>query len=159
LKYIIEEIQKDFVDLKDELVLVENYIQLEKLRYGKRLKIEYNFAKNLEHLKVPPMALFFLVENCFKHGSSLDAGTPWIKISLDTKEKRIFLRTENSKPQPVVKNSKNETAKFDLKDLRKRLGILYNKEGYDLKVENLEKSFKVQLELNEEIEVRHIKYR
>jgi LytS/YehU family sensor histidine kinase len=159
LRYIIEEIQKDFVDLKDELLLVENYIQLEKLRYGKRLKIEYNFEDKSEHLKVPPMVLFFLVENCFKHGSSLDAGTPWIKIGVNTKDKRIFLTTENSKPQGIVKNSEKEKNKYDLKDLRKRLGIIYNNEGFNLKIDNLEKSFKVQLELKEEIEARHLKYR
>jgi len=159
LRYIIDEIQKDFVDLKDELQLVENYIQLEKLRYGKRLKVEYNFAEELENIKIPPMVLFFLTENCFKHGSSLDAGTPWIKIGLVTKDKRIFLTTENSKPKAVKEKSENESSMYALKDLRKRLGIIYKNEGYHLKVENLEMSFKVQLELKEEIEARHLKYR
>lgn len=159
LKYIIDEIQKDFVDLQDEVSLVENYIQLEKLRYGNRLKVECNFGDNLQRLKVPPMVLFFLVENCFKHGSSLDAGTPWIKIEVKIKEKRILLIAENSKPRALEKNGTVEKNQYELKDLRKRLGIIYNQEGFNLKVKNLEKSFKVQLELKEEIEVQQIKYR
>jgi LytS/YehU family sensor histidine kinase len=159
LRYIIDEIQKDFVELKDEISLVENYIQLEKLRYGKRLKVDYSFDQNLEQLKVPPMVLFFLVENCFKHGSSLDAGTPWIKIGLKTNEKRILLTTENSKPQIVAKDNTHEKSKYDLKELRKRLEIIYHRDGFNLRVESLEHSFKVHLELKQEIEVQQNKYR
>ncbi len=40
LNYIIDESQKDFVNLQDEISLVDNYVQLEKLRYGKRLSVE-----------------------------------------------------------------------------------------------------------------------
>ena len=78
LKYITGDTQKEFVDLQHEILLVENYIQLEKLRYGKRLKVEFETEGNLLSQKIPPMILFYLVENCLKHGSSLDAGTPWI---------------------------------------------------------------------------------
>jgi len=159
LRYIIDEIQKDFVELKDEISLVENYIQLEKLRYGNRLKVDYSFEQNLEQLKVPPMVLFFLVENCFKHGSSLDAGTPWIKIGLKTNEKIILLTTENSKPQIVAKGSTHEKTKYDLKELRKRLEIIYHRDGFNLRVESLEHSFKVHLELKQEIEGQQNKYR
>lgn len=159
LKYIIEEIQNDYVDLQDEVSLVENYIQLEKLRYGKRLNVEFYKDENLESLQILPMVLFFLVENCFKHGSSLDAGTPWIKIGLKTKNGKIMLSTENSKPQTLLNKELVEQNKYELKNLRKRLGIIYRKEGFNLNVENLEKSFKVNLELENGIENRKIIYR
>jgi len=159
LKYIIEEIQKDYVDLQDEVSLVDNYIQLEKLRYGMRLKVEYNVQNDLEKLKIPPMVLFFLVENCFKHGSSLDAGTPWIKIELKSEKENILLSTENSKPR-TLENSKPEvTSKYELTNLRKRLNIIYKPEGYWLKVENYEDRFKVNLKLKKRIENRQNKYR
>ena len=96
LHYIIDESQKDFVDLKDELALVENYIELEKLRYGKRLKVNLEISGDIERGKIPPLILFFLVENCFKHGSSLDAGTPWIHISLIKYEGKVMVKTANS---------------------------------------------------------------
>ncbi|NQU53523.1 MAG: histidine kinase [Bacteroidetes bacterium] len=159
LKYIIEEIQKDYVDLQDEVSLVDNYIQLEKLRYGKRLKVVYRVQDNLEQLKIPPMVLFFLVENCFKHGSSLDAGTPWITIELKTDNGTILLSTENSKPRTFVNIGSEKSSKYELKNLRKRLEIIYQPEGYKLKVENFENSFKVKLELKERIEILQNKYR
>ena len=99
------------------------------------------------------------MENCFKHGSSLDAGTPWIKIGLKTTEKSILLSTENSKPQIVAKNSTHVKTKYDLKELRKRLEIIYHRDGFKLMVESLEQSFKVHLELKQEIEVHNKQYR
>ena len=159
LQYIIKEIQKDYVDLKDEILLVENYIQLEKLRYGKRLKVEFTIDENLQHLKIPPMVLFFLVENCFKHGSSLDAGTPWIKIFLKTENRKIIISTENSKPKTYANQKLTKNNKNDLLNLRKRLDIIYSPDGYVLKIGNFEETFNVNLELKEKIEVIQKKYR
>ena len=105
------------------------------------------------------MVLFFLVENCFKHGSSLDAGTPWIKISLSVKNKKIFLATENSKPKTVLNSKLDKGNKYDLKYLRKRLNIIYKPDGYKLIIENLEDTFKVNLELKEGFEIIKNKYR
>lgn len=147
LQYIVKEIQKDFVELNHEVLLVDNYIQLEKLRYGKRLKVEFNIEGNLEDKKIPPMVLFFLVENCFKHGSSLDAGTPWIKIAVGTKDGNILLSTENSKPKSVAFSPTNKNKKYDLNNLRKRLEIIYAQDGYKLNIENLGNVFKVNLEI------------
>ena len=160
LNYIIDESQKDFVELQQEVFLVENYIQLEKLRYGKRLKVEFISNGDLRSVKVPPMILFFLVENCFKHGSSFDAGTPWIKISVTADSGKIILVTENSKPKSIFKSEREENGGHGLKNLRKRLEILYSKKGYSLTLDNKETSFKVILELKEtEIEIGRKKYR
>lgn len=159
LNYIIDESQKDFVELQNEISLVENYIQLEKLRYGKRLSVEYITEGDFHSLKVPPMILFFLVENCFKHGSSLDAGSPWIKIMVKSEPGKISLSTENSKPTSVVKTGLGETVGRGLINLRKRLEMLYSKDGFVMNIENAKKSFKIHLELKEtEIEFHRKKY-
>ncbi|MBT3383497.1 MAG: histidine kinase [Prolixibacteraceae bacterium] len=160
LNYIIDESQKDFVELQQEVSLVENYIQLEKLRYGKRLKVEYISNGNLNSVRIPPMILFFLVENCFKHGSSFDAGKPWIKILVNTDLGKIVLVTENSKPKSYINSDLEENDGHGLKNLRKRLEILYSKKGYSLTLDNKDTSFKVNLELKEtEIEIGRKKYR
>lgn len=147
LNYIIDESQKNFVVLKDEIELVENYIQLEKLRYGKRLKVEYKTSGNTQLVKIPPMILFFLVENCFKHGSSLDAGTPWIKINVEAEPEKIRFTVSNSKPKTIIKPEKEENGGHGLSNLKRRLGLLYSKTGYKLSIENKEKLFVANLEL------------
>uniref|UniRef100_UPI0032169E8A sensor histidine kinase n=1 Tax=uncultured Draconibacterium sp. TaxID=1573823 RepID=UPI0032169E8A len=159
LSYIIEESQKNFVRLSDEVELVENYISLEKLRYGKRLKIEYSTWGNIEGAKIPPMILFLLVENSFKHGSSLDAGTPWIKIKVNDESGKIILSAENSKPQTIIKQPGEFEKGKGFKSLKKRLDIIYEPEGYRLRVKEEERSFKVILELKENIEFKKSTYR
>ncbi len=145
LNYIIEEMQKDFVDLEGEIELVNNYVQLEKLRYGKRLKVKMETDGNTEMGKIPPMILFTLFENSFKHGCSLDAGTPWINAYIKADSENIVLTVENSKPKNPVRNI---TDGKQLKHLKKRLDLMYTNKGYKLKIYDSENKFKVHIELN-----------
>ncbi|MCY1723362.1 histidine kinase [Prolixibacteraceae bacterium Z1-6] len=159
LSYIIEESRKNLVWLSDEVELVENYISLEQLRYGKRLKVEFVTHGNIEALKIPPMVLFLLVENSFKHGSSLDAGTPWIKIDVRAESGKITLSAENSKPKTILKHDFDIEKGRGFKSLKKRLDIIYQPQGYQLKIEEQDVFFKVLLELKENIEFRQTTYR
>lgn len=160
LKYIIDETKKEIVDLSEEIVFIENYIQLEKLRYGKRLKVDFLAEGQLSFLKIPPMVLFVLTENCFKHGSSLDAGTPWIKIKIKTEPGVIKIITENSKPESLIYEDSKAPDGHGIKNLKKRLKLLYSKQGYTLDIDDKKQSFKVKLVLKEsEFEISHKKYR
>ena len=160
LAYIIDESQKELVELEDEITLVKNYIQLEELRYGKRLKIEFHQRGETKYFKIPPMILFFLVENSFKHGSSLDAGTPWIKVNIMVDPGEIILSVENSKPKTHIEKETEEMEGLGYKNLKKRLDLMYSKQGYKLDIENKNTSFKVDLILIEkEIEVGRKTYR
>ena len=156
LNYIIEEIQKEVVELNGEIDLVKNYIQLEKLRYGNRLKVKLNVDGDVYPHRIPPMILFFLVENCFRHGSSLDAGSPWINIEIKTEPGKIIFVVENSKPAGQSQKNKSN---IQLKNLQKRLEIMYNPSGYKLEVSDNENLFKVNLELKHDIENKANTYR
>ena len=144
LKFIIDEIQKEYVDLEREIELVKNYIQLENLRYGNRLNVKLNVEGNVVQKKIPPMILFYLIENSFKHGCSLDAGSPWINVDIRADTEKINLLVENSKPSnPAFElQTKNQ-----LKHLRKRLEIIYKPNGFDLEISNKEKKYSVFIEL------------
>ena len=159
LSYIIEESQKDFVLLRDELKLVENYIELEKLRYGKRLKVDFRITGDIEGIKIPTMVLFLLVENSFKHGSSLDAGTPWLKVLVKGEEGKVLLSAENSKPKNAMPQEYKTEKGSGLKSLKKRLELIYRTEAYKLLIEEKETVFKISLELKEQIEFRKKTYR
>ena len=131
LYFIIDESTKQYINITDEIELLHNYILLEKLRYGDRLKIEFERKGDFSEVKVPPMILFVLVENCFKHGSSLDAGTPWIKINLTYKQGEIFFFTQNSVPKENISKKVKSKKGESLNNLKKRLELLYG-ENFDL---------------------------
>jgi sensor histidine kinase YesM len=155
LKYIIDEIQKGNVGLESEINLAKNYIQLEKLRYGDRLKVDLCVTGMLEGHKIPPLILFFLIENAFKYGSSLDAGTPWINAEISAERERITLFVENSKPLNPVSADPTEN---QLKNLRKRLDIMYKANGYELKINETENLYSVKIILKQQIENREVTF-
>ncbi len=123
------------------------------------LKIDYNIQENIKGLKIPPMILFLLAENSFKHGSSLDAGTPWIRIFVGTEPEKIILLAENSKPKTVLKQESDFERGKGFKSLKERLDIIYKPKGYKLKIEDKDTFFSVKLVLKEKIEFRQNTYR
>lgn len=76
--------KQGFVSLESELELVTAYLEIEKLRYGKRLEVSYNVEEELK-AKIPPLTLQPIVENSIKHGiASLNNG----KIEITTKKEK-----------------------------------------------------------------------
>jgi LytS/YehU family sensor histidine kinase len=147
LRYIVEQSQHDFVQLTEEVALVENYLSLEKLRYGNRLKVKIIKKGDLSAWKIPPMVLFFLIENCIKHGSSPDTGTPWLFASITSHPNILMLKVANSKPNNLQKNNAESDGGNGLYNLKNRLEILYPVNGYEFQIDNNEKEFITRLQL------------
>ena len=118
--------------------------------------MDLNFEGELQSSRIPPMILFFLIENSFKHGSSLDAGSLWIYVEIKAEPGKIILLVENSKPSNPINGIKNGN---QLQHLRKRLDIMYKPKGYDLRISDNENTYKVYIELKQEIENRKNTYR
>ncbi|MGE5626995.1 MAG: histidine kinase [Solirubrobacterales bacterium] len=60
--------ENKFMSIKNELQYIQNYTNLQKLRYGERLKINMNIEPNLNEWNIPFNCLQPIVENCFIHG-------------------------------------------------------------------------------------------
>jgi sensor histidine kinase YesM len=145
MRYILFECGKAEVCIRNEINLIENYIELEKLRYDKRLKINItDKIQNLE-LLIAPLILFTFVENCFKHGSSKTPGKSFIRISIATRGRDLFFESENS-----IHIQKASTipdhAGLGLENVRKRLQFLYSGR-HELIISQDEKKFKVDLRI------------
>ncbi|MBL4703482.1 MAG: histidine kinase, partial [Flavobacteriales bacterium] len=66
LDYVLFRCKEQFVPLENEIKLLNNYIALEKLRYGKRLAISFEYEE-VVGANIAPLLLLTLVENAFKH--------------------------------------------------------------------------------------------
>ena len=62
--------KRQFVPLEEEMEIVEAYLQIERLRYGERLKISVLMEDGVRHFQVPALSIQPLVENAVKHGTS-----------------------------------------------------------------------------------------
>lgn len=95
LDHILYRSHQRFVALPTEIGLIRNYIELERLRYGNRLKVNFSIETD-EDVMIAPLILLSLVENAFKHGASNDAGEPVIDIRLQVTEDRLRFEIANT---------------------------------------------------------------
>lgn len=68
LRYSIRLNQDERVSLREELEIVENYLQLESIQLEERLKYNIDIDADAWQARVPPMVIQILVENAIKHG-------------------------------------------------------------------------------------------
>ena len=96
LHYLFRESKLEKVSLSREIEMIENYIGLEKLRYGERLKISYDNKGSTQGLEIAPLILYPFVENCFVHGAGEDPDQSWIRINLSVTESKLRFCAANS---------------------------------------------------------------
>lgn len=147
LRFAISDAQNDKVPLSKEYEMIEDFMQIEQIRYGSRLKIKSSVSGNCEKRMIAPFLLYTLVENCFRHGSATDAGRPWIVVSLNCEGPRISFETWNSIPK------KNQLVApvqgKGLLNLRQRLDIIYpNRYSLLLQEGSAEFFAKLEVDLN-----------
>ena len=96
LHYLFRESRSDKVALINEIEMIENYIGLEQLRYGERLKVDFSVEGSVQGLSITPLILYSFVENCFVHGAGEDPSNSWINITLTVKDTRLCFTAANS---------------------------------------------------------------
>jgi LytS/YehU family sensor histidine kinase len=126
-RIMLYECNKDFYAVNEELLLIANYIELERIRYDERLQLNIEFPVFVDpRLMIPPLLLFTFVENAFKHGCRNDAGSSFIEFRVSISDDYLEFHSVNSVPEkglPV-----NQPGGFGLENTRKRLELIYEKE-------------------------------
>lgn len=150
LRYILYECNQPQVRLSKEIKLLEDYIELEKIRYTQNLDLDISFPENTGHYIIAPLLLLPLAENCFKHGSSKLLEQPWIKIEMELKDNSLSVKMINAKPpgEPTEEIHYG----IGLGNVQKRLDLLYPGK-YDLKIISEQEIFIVNLKLELEKEM------
>jgi len=146
LDYILFRCKAEFVPLSNEIKLLNNYIALEKLRYGKRLKISFEHS-DITGVNIAPLLLLTLLENAFKHGVSQEINEASIGIEIKATAERINFHIENSKPIVITKETNHQNREsLGLKNIKTQLNILYPK-NHILVVNDTENNFSLTLNL------------
>ena len=123
LRYILNECSQPLVPLEKELKIIEDYMALEKIRYGDRLKMDITITGDLSNKMIPPLLLIPLVENSFKHGASKMLEQPWVNLNINIREQSLYFILSNSRPNQIIHSPFN--SHIGLKNVKKRLQLLY----------------------------------
>jgi sensor histidine kinase YesM len=68
MQYILYEVDSSKTSLLKEIIHVNNFIDIECLRFGDRIESQLDITGDIEDVLVPPLLFLSFVENCFKHG-------------------------------------------------------------------------------------------
>src|SRR5207247_8771738 len=79
-RYILRRAEKEFVPLADELEMAKAYLEIERARFGDRLRVETRIDPRGLHQLIPNLILQPLVENAVKHGLSRKRGAGTVTI-------------------------------------------------------------------------------
>ncbi len=109
LHYMILEGQNMWVPLKKEIKLIQDYISLEKVRYGDRLNISVNIQGNAEGKFIAPLLMIPFVENSFKHGSSKMLTHPKVELSIIIEGAQLIFVLRNNKPNSNTQECQSNT--------------------------------------------------
>lgn len=121
LDHVLYRCNHSYVPISTEIQLLENYIELEKLRYDERLSVNFNHTID-EDQGIAPLILLAIVENAFKHGAGEDIGRPTINIELVLHKKQFDFKVSNAY---VAKKNELKEDKIGLNNICKQLELVY----------------------------------
>ncbi|MCG2614590.1 histidine kinase [Terrimonas sp. NA20] len=141
LRYMLYEGSKASVPLNKELQMINDYIQLEAIRYDKSLELSIAIPDNT-NAAIAPLILLPFVENAFKHGASKMIEQPWISLTIEMNGNHLSMKLINGKD-----NNKPDTEPgIGIANARKRLGLLYPQK-HNLQISEEEEMFFVHLKI------------
>lgn len=145
LDYILYQCKDKYVLLKNEVALLHNYVDLEEVRYGNRVKVSFN--KDITNdAKIAPLLLLTFLENAFKHGVSQEIHTARIDIHIKGDVQNIEFRIVNTKSAISEKNHNDNREAIGFKNIKKQMELLYP-DSYILDVNNERDLYSVNLKI------------
>ena len=131
MRYMLYESKTEKVPLATELEYLEDYIELQRLRFSDPGFIDYSVQGDISHHQVPPMLLLTFVENAFKHCKK-SVSKPGVIIRVAVSERLLNFIVSNYLIDPDSKDQ-NTGSGIGLKNIRRRLELLYSN-SHDLTI-------------------------
>lgn len=141
MRYMLQESNDPRVELSKEIRYLENYIELQKLRFKGHTYIQMTVEGAGYHQSVAPLILIAFVENAFKHGVATDPSHP---ITIDFYIGAGFLNF-NVRNRKSIQN-KDDTSGIGLNNVKRRLELLYPG-NYELEIVEDKNTYNCKLKL------------
>lgn len=141
MRYVLSEATTDFVSLEKEIVYIKNYIDLQKIRFGESISLDFSINGTTNGKQIAPLILISFIENAFKHGINAEEDSV-IKIKIDITAEELFLNVFNKKV--AVHISEENKSGLGVENTRNRLELLYPKR-HKLSIYDTEKDYLVEL--------------
>jgi two-component system LytT family sensor kinase len=141
LRYTLSKKEEKLTSLEEEISNINRYLDIEKIRFGKRLTVKQEIEPSCRKLKLPGLILQPLLENAVKYGVYESTEESVIEIISDCNSFALSLVIRNAW-DPDSQSNKGEG--IGLKNIRSRLRILYNRDDL-LFIRKDHKSYEVNI--------------
>lgn len=141
MRYILNESETEYTDLRKEISYIGNYIDLQKMRFGEAFKLTYETKGDFSGKKIEPLILISFIENAFKYGINAEEESD-IRIRVEITEPLLHLYVYNRKVK--INDLPENTGGVGLKNTRERLNILYP-DAHSLEIQDEPGYYEVKL--------------
>lgn len=145
MRYVLYECNSGAVSLEREVEFISNYVELERIRHGKHVSINFTLSGDTGDKKIEPLLLIPLVENSFKHGINAQMENSYVNIQFEVNDHTVRLSVENS--IPANGTLMKEKGGIGLDNVRKRLELIYPG-NHRLEISPFKNRYLVTLQLN-----------
>lgn len=139
------------VSLKEELDVLQKYVEIERTRFGNRLNVEMHVQPETLDAQVPSLVLQPLVENAIRHGIAPNARPGWIAVHAERESGELVLQVLDSgdglPPDRLMALNRG----VGLDNTRARLAHLY-RDRFEFTFSNLERGFCVRIRIPFEVQ-------
>jgi len=121
LRGILEQDERLFIQLEEDLNYVKTYLEIEKIRFEDRLEVIYEIDEGALGCAVPMLLIQPLAENAIKHGIAKMASDGIIRIEVRVENNRLKIIVEDNGPETDVETSKMLGKGIGLANIKSRL--------------------------------------
>ena len=148
MRYMLYECNEPEVPLRKEVNYLQNYLDLERLRQRKGIKIELEVSGNVSDQMVAPLMFIPFLENSFKHGVNANIKDGFVHARLDVRNQEVSFTLTNSRGSvmPTQIHGNRPSGGIGLVNVRRRLALLYPN-AHELSVSETPSTYTVILRL------------
>lgn len=141
MRYVISDASNDFVALEKEINYISDYIELQKIRFGETVSIDFKADDITSGPQIAPLILIPFIENSFKFGVNPEQES-FIGIYIKLSAKELHMNVFNKKVGNFSGNG--PVSGLGISNARHRLELLYP-DKYRLLIDDKEKEYTVDL--------------
>ena len=98
LRAFLDNSDRSLIPLREELAMVESYVDIERVRFGDKLRGSVKVPAELLDAQVPPMSVQSLVENAVKHGITPQSGGGEVLVTAATENGSLRIEVRDTGP-------------------------------------------------------------
>jgi len=118
--------QGESATLADEIALARRYLDIEQVRFGERLRVQWQIDPRAGAAHLPPLLLQPLVENAVKHGVEPSAHGGKLRINAELRGSRVVLTITNTLPPNLPPDQRPRGHGIAQANVRERLRLLHD---------------------------------